>query len=55
MAHEAQVPVFRVVQVCEPAVDQRTHEVERERGALVAAQQQFRIRLAIGWREPARG
>ena len=41
--HEAEVPVFRVMQIGEAAVDQRTHEVERQRRALVAAQQQLRI------------
>ena len=40
MVHEAEVPVLRVVQVGEAAVDQRAHEIQRERGALVAAQQQ---------------
>jgi hypothetical protein len=36
-----------VVQVGEAAVGQRAHEVERQRRALVAAQQQLRIRRAI--------
>ena len=44
--HEAEVPVLRVMQVGEAAVEQRAHEVQRERRALVAAQQQLRIRLA---------
>ncbi len=44
VAHEAEVPVLRVVQVGEAAVDQRAHEVERQRRALVAAQQQLRDR-----------
>ena len=35
---EAEVPVLGVVQVGEPAVDQRADEVERQRRALVAAQ-----------------
>ena len=47
LVQEAQVPVLGVMQVGEPAVDQRPHEVQRERGALVAAQQQLRIRLAL--------
>src|SRR5688572_290328 len=51
MLQEAEVPVLRVVHVREAAVDQRAHEIERERGALVAAQEQFRVRLAIGGRE----
>ena len=47
VTQEAQIPVLRVVQIREPAVDQRTHEIQGERGALVAAQQQFRIRFAL--------
>src|SRR6202012_5738371 len=47
MAQEPEVPVLRVMQVRETAVDERTHEVERERGAFIASQQQFRIRLAV--------
>ncbi len=43
--HEAEVPILRMVQVRETAVDQRPHEVQGERGALVPAQQQLRIRL----------
>ncbi len=43
VVHEAQVPVLRVVQVGEAAVDQRADEIQRQRGALVAAQQQLRI------------
>ena len=46
MLHEPEVPVSRVMQVGEAAVAQRAHEIERERGALVAAQQQRRIGLA---------
>ncbi len=41
--HEAQVPVLRVMQVGEATLDQRAHEVQRQRGALVAAQQQLRV------------
>ena len=43
MVDEAEVPVLRMVQVGEAAVDQRAHEVECERRALVTAQQQFRV------------
>ena len=50
-ADEREVPVLGMVQVREPAVDQRAHEIQRQRGALVAAQHQRRIRLAIGRRE----
>ena len=46
MAQEPQIPVFRMMQVGEPAIDQRAHEIQRQRRALVAAQQQLRIRLA---------
>ena len=42
----AEVPVFRVVQVGEAAVDQRAHEVERERRARVAVEQRLRVRRA---------
>ena len=31
------------MQVGEAAIDQRAHEIQRQRGALVAAQQQLRI------------
>ena len=41
--HEVQVPVLRVVQVGEAAVDERADEVERERRAFVAAHQAARI------------
>ena len=37
---------LRVMQIGETAVTQRAHEIQRERGAFVAAQQQRRIRLA---------
>ena len=47
MAQKAQVPVFRVMQIGEAAVDQRAHEIQGQRRALVAAQQQLRIRLAL--------
>ena len=40
MLHEAEIPVLRVMQVGEAAVTQRADEIQRERGALVAAQQQ---------------
>ena len=46
MIHEAEIPVLRVMQVGETAVAQRADEIQRERGAFVAAQQQRRIRLA---------
>ena len=51
LADEREIPVLGVVQIREPAVDQRAHEVQRQRRALVAAQHQRRIRLAIGGRE----
>jgi hypothetical protein len=51
MAQEAKIPVFGMMQVGESAVDQRAHEIQRERGALIAAQQQFRIRFALRGRE----
>ena len=51
LADEREVPVLGVMQVREPAVDQRPHEVQRQRRALVAAQHQGRVRLAIGRRE----
>ena len=51
MLQEAEVPVLRVMHVREAAVDQRAHEVEGERGALVTAQQQLRVRLAVDGRE----
>ena len=47
VTQEPQVPVLGMMQVGEPAVDERAHEIERERGALVAAQQQLRIGLAL--------
>ncbi len=39
---EAEIPVFGMVQVGEAAIDQRAHEVERERRAFIAAQQELR-------------
>ena len=42
------------MQVGEAAVDERADEVERQRGALVAAQDQVRVRHAILGREPLR-
>jgi len=44
LVHETQIPVLRVVQIGEAALDQRTHEVQRQRRALITAQQQLRIR-----------
>ena len=46
VTHEAEIPVLGMVQVGEAAVHQRAHEVERQRRALVAAQQQLRIGAA---------
>ena len=46
MAHEPQIPIFRVVQVGKAAVHQRTHEVQGQGRALVAPQQQLRIGTA---------
>ena len=40
MTDETEVPVLRVMQIREAAVDQRPDEVQRERRALIAAQQQ---------------
>ena len=39
------------MQVGETAVDQRAHEVQRQRRALVTAQHQLGIGLAVGGRE----
>jgi hypothetical protein len=47
MAQKTQVPVFRVVQIGESAVDQGAHEIQGERGALIASQQQQRVGLAF--------
>ena len=44
LVHEPQIPVLRMVQIREPALDQRAHEVQGQRGALVAAQQQLGVR-----------
>ena len=46
MANETEVPVLWMMQIREAAVDQRPDEVQRERRALVAAQQQGRIGLS---------
>ena len=43
VTHEAQVPVLRMMQVGKSAIHQRAHEVQRQRRALVAAQQQLRV------------
>ena len=51
LLHETEIPVLGVVQIREPAVDQRPHEVQRQRGALVTAQHQSRIGLAVDGRE----
>ena len=48
MADPVYVPVLRVMQVRKSAVDQRAHEVEGDRGALVAAEEQLRIGPPIG-------
>jgi len=50
LVHETQIPVLRMVQIRETALDQRTHEVQCQRRALITAQQQLRIR-----RTPLRG
>src|SRR3984885_397184 len=47
MAQKSEIPVLRVMQIGEASVDERAHEVERERGAFVAAQQQFWVGLAL--------
>ena len=51
LADEIEIPVLRVMQIREPAVDQRANEVQRQRRALVGAQHELRIGLAIGERE----
>ena len=53
MAHPVQVPVFRMVQVGESAVDQRSDEVQRQCRALVAAQYEVRVRHPVVRRERA--
>ena len=45
--HPVQVPVLGVMQVGKTAVHQRANEIERQRGALVAAQQQPGVRLPV--------
>jgi hypothetical protein len=52
VSHETEIPIFGMMQIGEPAVDQRADKVERERGALVAAQQEFGIGLALQGAEP---
>ena len=44
IGHEAQAPVFRMVQVGKAAFDQRANEVNRQAGPLVSAKQQLGIR-----------
>jgi hypothetical protein len=46
--NEFEIPVLGMMEVGEAAVDERSDEVEREGGPLVAAQQQHRIRHSIG-------
>ena len=49
-SHPVEVEVLGMVQVGEPALHQRADEIQREGGALVAAQQKLRIgraRLAV--------
>ena len=43
VTHKAQIPVFRMMQVGKSAIHQCAHEVQRQRRALVAAQQQLRV------------
>src|SRR5687768_13010971 len=51
VADKFKIPILRMMQVGEAAADQCTYKVQREGRALVAAQQQLRIRLAIRRRE----
>ena len=44
--HEIEIPIFRMMQIREATIHKRTHEVQRQRTALVAAQEQRRIRRA---------
>ena len=46
MLNPAEVPVFRVVQVGEAAIDEGSHEIHRHRRARVAADQALRVRSA---------
>jgi len=47
LAHELQVPILRMMQICKTAIDQRTDEVERQRRALVGPQHELRIRFPV--------
>jgi len=49
--HPVQVEVLGMVQVGETAFDQRANEVQRQRGAFIAAQQELRIGRARFRRE----
>ncbi len=48
MLDEVEVPVLGMMEVGEATVHQGTNEIERQRGALVAAQQELRIGGAVG-------
>jgi len=47
ISHEAQLPVFRVVQVRKAAFDQGANEINGEAGPLVSAQQESGFRRPI--------
>ena len=52
---EVEIPVLGVMQIGEAAVDQRADEVQRQRRAFVAAEQELRIGRAVDRGEAARG
>ena len=52
IGHEAQLPVFRVMQVGEAAFDQGANEVNRQAGPLVSAEQQVGVGRPIFAGEP---
>jgi hypothetical protein len=52
IGHEAQLPVFRMVQVGEAAFDQGANEVNRQAGPLVSAEQQVGVRHPVFRGEP---
>jgi len=43
VSDEAEIPIFRVVQICETAVDERSNKIDGERRALIASEQKHRI------------
>ena len=47
MTDPVKIPVFGVMQICEPTVDQGANKIKRKRRAFIAAQYELGVRNSV--------